>query len=491
MKYTNPIIHADFSDPDVIRVNDDFYMIASSFNFLPGIPILHSKNLVSWSYIGYAINKLPSKFDKVCHGEGIWAPSIRYHNNMFYIVYPMPDEGIFEIHSKSIYGPWSESDCLIEGKGYEDPCPIWVGDKAYLVFSFVKSRIGFNSLLAVIEVDSELKHTIGEYKIVYDGHNDNPTIEGPKFYYINDYFYILAPSGSVKSGWQVALRSKNIYGSYESKIILYQGDTLINGPHQGGLVSIDDSNTKYSFIHFQDKRAYGRICHLQPVTWTNSWPLCGKVDDLLLPGTPVISNDYPIDIEDNLTLPISDDFKENKLSYMWQHPSNIDDFYSFNDGLIFELKNTEYPDEINKIPYGLFTKVSGLNFDLDISFQLNDMSNLNHFGFVIMGKKYNAIEFLKKEESIYIRIIKGEFDKKDIIVLEEKINTTKINITGEFRNKDIYDLIYDIKVNNKTYLENQKAFEGKWVGTKLGFYGYSSNDKGTVKINYYHTILKN
>ncbi len=490
MKYTNPIIHEDYSDPDVIRVNNDFYMIASSFNFLPGIPILHSKNLVSWSLIGYAIDKLTDKFNLVCHGEGIWAPSIRYHNEMFYIVFPMPDEGIFEIHSKSIYGPWSEMNCLIKGKGYEDPCPIWVEDKAYLVFSFVKSRIGFNSLLAVIEVDKDLKSTIGDYKIVYDGHNDNPTIEGPKFYYINDYFYILAPAGSVKSGWQVALRSKNIFGPYESKIVLYQGDSLINGPHQGGLVSINDANDKYYFIHFQDKRAYGRILHLQPVTWSNSWPICGKIDDLLLPGTPVTSENYPIDILDEKQLMISDDFKDNKLSYMWQHPSNKDDFFKVENGLIFELKNTDFKDEINKIPYALLTKVSGLNFSLDMNFDLDKMNELNHFGFIVYGTIYKTIEFLKKDDAFFIRIIEGEFGCKDKVILEDKINDTKINITCEFNNKDLYDLIYSIKVNNKTYLDNQKAYPGKWVGTKLGFYGYSENDKGFVKINYYHTTIK-
>lgn len=253
MKYTNPIIHQDYSDPDVIRVKDDFYMIASSFNQLPGLPILHSKNLVDWSLISYAIDKLDSNFDEVKHGQGIWAPSIRYHNGLFYILYPDPDEGIFEIHSSSITGPYSKPNCLLKGKGYEDPCPIWVDDKAYMVFSFVKSRIGFNSLLAVIELSPDLNHTVNDYKIVYDGHNDNPTIEGPKFYFKNDYFYILSPAGSVKSGWQIALRSKNIYGPYESKIILYQSDTLINGPHQGALIDLDDEEKNMLLFIFKIK----------------------------------------------------------------------------------------------------------------------------------------------------------------------------------------------------------------------------------------------
>ncbi len=248
MKYKNPILHFDFSDPDVIRVKDDYYMVASSFNHLPGLPILHSKNLVDWEIINYAVKNLPEKFNKVQHGEGIWAPSIRYHNGMFYILIPMPDEGIFEVHSKDIYGTFSQMNPLISGRGYEDPCPIWVDDKAYMVFAFVKSRIGFNSKLAVIEVKPDLSSTIGEYKIVYDGHDNNPTIEGPKFNYRNGYFYIMAPAGSVKGGWQTCLRSKNIWGPYESKIVLYQGDSFVNGPHQGALIDLDDSNERYAFI---------------------------------------------------------------------------------------------------------------------------------------------------------------------------------------------------------------------------------------------------
>lgn len=485
MKYTNPIIHADFSDPDCIRVGEDFYLISSSFNHLPAIPILHSKNLVEWSYVGYALDKLDEKFGEVCHGEGVWAPSIRYHDGLFYIIYPMPDEGIFEIHSTSITGPWSKPNCLIEGKGYEDPCPIWDNGKAYLVFSFVKSRIGFNSLLAVIEVSPDLSHTIGDYKIVYDGHNDNPTIEGPKFYKRNDYFYILAPAGSVKGGWQVALRSKNVFGPYESKIILYQSDTLINGPHQGALIDLNDA--EFSFIHFQDKRAYGRICHLEPVKWINDWPLCGRVDDPLLAGSPVLEEEYPVNVKTNETIQISDDFKSNKLSFMWQRPSNINDFYELNNGLVFKLKNTAYKNEINKIPYALLTKVSALEFDIETLFDLSNMAELDHFGFILYGVSYKCVEFFKKDNKIYLREISGAFGEEDNILESREINSSLIKIIAKFRNSNIYDLNYNVFVNDKEIIKPTKATAGKWIGSKIGFYGYSEAHGGNVLIKYYKT----
>ena len=208
MQYTNPVLLSDYSDPDVIRVGDDFYMVASSFNHVPGVPVLHSKNLVEWEVINYVITELPfERFNNVCHGAGAWAPSIRYHNGKFYCLIPFPDEGIYVSETEDIYGKWSPLRPLLVGKGYEDPCPIWDGGKCYVVFAFVKSRIGFNSKLAVFETDEAMTRQTSKYKIIYDGRDLAPKIEGPKFYKRGKYFYILAPAGGVISVWEVARRS--------------------------------------------------------------------------------------------------------------------------------------------------------------------------------------------------------------------------------------------------------------------------------------------
>ena len=147
----------------------------------------------------------------------------------------------------------------------------------------------------------------------------------------------MAPAGSVKGGWQTCLRSKNPFGPYESKIVLYQGDSLINGPHQGALIDLDDSLEKFAFIHFQDKRAYGRIVHLEPVKFVNDWPICGESKDYILAGTPVSEHEYLVNVCSDYKVMISDKFKDKKLSFMWQRPSNVDDFYSFNNKLIFKF----------------------------------------------------------------------------------------------------------------------------------------------------------
>lgn len=231
--YQNPILYADYSDPDAIRVGDDYYLIASSFNKVPGLPILHSKDLVNWKLIGYALNKLVpyNHFKTVQHGNGVWAPAIRYHNNEFYIYYPDPDFGIYLVKAKSINGPWSEPLLVQEGKGLIDPCPFWDDNgKAYLVHAFAGSRAGIKSILVIKEMNAAGNQIIGGGQIVYDGHKDDPTIEGPKMYKRNGYYYLFAPAGGVSTGWQTVLRSKTVFGPYERRVVMDQGQSAINGP---------------------------------------------------------------------------------------------------------------------------------------------------------------------------------------------------------------------------------------------------------------------
>ena len=215
--YKNPIINADYSDPDAIRVGDDYYLISSSFNQSPGLPILHSKDLVNWTIIGHALTvQLPVEhFSKVQHGNGVWAPAIRYHNNEFYIYYPDPDFGIYLTKAKNISGPWTEPVLVQAGKGLIDPCPLWDDNgKVYLVHALAGSRAGFKSVILMKELNAAGDKVISDGVLVYDGHEVDGTIEGPKIYKRNNYYYIFAPAGGVSTGWQTILRSKNIYGPY-------------------------------------------------------------------------------------------------------------------------------------------------------------------------------------------------------------------------------------------------------------------------------------
>ena len=247
--YNNPILYADYSDPDVIRVGEDFYMVASSFTYLPGVPILHSRDLVHWELINYAVFSLSSpRYDAPRHGSGTWAPSIRYHNGMYYIFIPLPDEGIYVARCEDIRGRF-RVNCLVEAKGWIDPCPLWDDDgRAYMVFAYARSRCGIKHRLAMVEIDPECTHLIGQVQEVFHQEDIAPTIEGPKLYQKDGLYYIFAPAGGVATGWQAVLRSSSIWGPYEYKVVLRQGNTDINGPHQGGWVTAPDGSDW--FIHF-------------------------------------------------------------------------------------------------------------------------------------------------------------------------------------------------------------------------------------------------
>ncbi|MBE0673717.1 MAG: family 43 glycosylhydrolase, partial [Bacteroidales bacterium] len=195
LTYTNPVLHTDYSDPDVVRAGDDYYMVASSFNCVPGLPVLHSTDLVSWELKGYALERLQPEeyFSSVRHGGGVWAPCIRIHNREFYIFYPDPDHGIFMVKATDPAGPWSEPVTVMRGKGLIDPSPLWDGDgKAYLVYAFAGSRAGVKSVLMVTRMSNDGTTAYGDPVMVFDGHDDDPTVEGPKFYSRNGWYYIFA-----------------------------------------------------------------------------------------------------------------------------------------------------------------------------------------------------------------------------------------------------------------------------------------------------------
>ncbi|MBP6760077.1 MAG: glycoside hydrolase 43 family protein, partial [Flavobacterium sp.] len=293
--YKNPIINADYSDPDAIRVGDDYYMTSSSFNCIPGLPILHSKDMVNWELVNYALKKQPpfDVYDKPGHGNGVWAPSIRFHNEEFYIYYPDPDYGIYMIKTKDPKGDWSEPIMVKEGKGLIDPCPLWDDDgKAYLAYAYAGSRAGFKSLLAICSLNPEgTLANNNDDVIIIDGHDGEATIEGPKLYKRNGYYYVFAPAGGVPTGWQTVLRSKSIWGPYEKRKVLDQGKSKVNGPHQGAWVQTQTGEDW--FFHFQDKFAYGRVVHLQPMKWINDWPVIGTDKDGDGTGEPVATYKKP------------------------------------------------------------------------------------------------------------------------------------------------------------------------------------------------------
>lgn len=498
--YKNPIIHADYSDPDVVRVEDDFYMTSSSFNCVPGLPILHSKDLVNWELIGHALDTLVPKkvFNVPQHGNGIWAPCIRHHNEEFYIYYPDPDFGIYMIKAKNPAGPWSEPILVKGGKGLIDPSPLWDDDgRVYLTHAFAGSRARIKSVIIVQELNKEGTAVAGNEVMVFDGHDDQPTVEGPKFYKRNGYYYIFAPAGGVSIGWQLVLRSENIYGPYKEKIVMEQGDTKINGPHQGAWVTTQSGEDW--FIHFQDKEAYGRIVHLQPMVWKNDWPLIGKDDDGDGIGEPVSAYKMP-NVGQNFPVvapPVNDEFNGSSLGKQWQWQANPQITYGFPSGNLgyYRLNcivRPEGDENLWNVPNMLLQKLPAEEFTATTKFNFTARTDNEEAGFIMMGEDYQYISLKKADDKMFVKVVRCEDARTG--------GTEKELFSEQFEGSDIWFRIkvdegavcsFSYSTDGKNFREVGEEFQakpGRWIGAKIGYFALRegiTNDSGTVDIDWF------
>lgn len=493
-RYKNPVLHADYSDPDAIRVGDDFFMTSSSFEDIPGLPILHSKDLVNWNLIGHALKKqLPEDYFSVpLHGQGVWAPSLRFHNGLFYIYYGDPDFGIYVIKSKDPAGPWDEPVLVEAGKGLIDPSPLWNDDgQAYLVHAYAGSRAGIKSILVIKKMNAEGTKTLDDGVLIYDGHEKDPTIEGPKFYKHNGWYYIFAPAGGVKTGWQTVLRSKNIYGPYERRVVMEQGSTNINGPHQGAWVTTQKGENW--FLHFQDKEAYGRVVHLQPMRWMNDWPVIGEDKDgdgkgepVLIYKKPDVGKTYPV-----VTPSEWDEFDGDTIGLQWQWPANPKPTWAFIDKANKKLRLYAYRniDSVHnlwnaanvlqqKFPAEEFTVTAKLTFHPDARLE-NEKA-----GLAIMGTSYASLFIQKTTDGFSINYAEGN----------EKYNapTKKLNLNS-LQDSTVYFRVkvkagavctFSYSFDGNKYTEIKESFiakPGRWKGAKIGIFCTGetiSNDMG-------------
>jgi xylan 1,4-beta-xylosidase len=231
--YINPILNADYSDPDVIRVGEKYYMVCSEFHFM-GMPVLESTDMVNWKIIAQIFNciDLPGYSTNERYAGGTWAPAIRYHDKKFWVYVCTPGEGLLMSSADNPAGPWEPITVVQATPKWEDPCPFWDDDgTAYLG----RSQVGAGPII-IHKMSTDGKSLLDDGVTVYTG----PVAEGTKIHKLKGYYYLSIPEGGVQGGWQTILRSKSIYGPYEKKVVLERGSTRINGPHQGSLVDTPD-----------------------------------------------------------------------------------------------------------------------------------------------------------------------------------------------------------------------------------------------------------
>jgi beta-xylosidase len=309
--YTNPVIAADFPDPDVIRVDDVYYMVSTTMFIFPGVTILKSKDLVNWEYCSNAV----PRFDySPCYNlngcnryrRGQWATSLKYNKGRFYLLFITLDEGGFICSAEKAEGPWEVRKLP---RGFYDPGLFFDEDgKIYVAHGYNK--------ISVTEVDAEFAPK-GNDSLVFTG-DIRAGIEGTHVYKIHGYYYLYCTYGGV-DGIQVALRSKHICGPYEEKVVIQDTTPGNNyGVHQGALIQTQTG--EWWTMLFVDSGPFGRFPSLQPVIWLDDWPVVGvEGKGVATFKKPDVGREYPV-----TELPASDEFNETTLGMQWGWNHNPD-----------------------------------------------------------------------------------------------------------------------------------------------------------------------
>lgn len=500
--YRNPVLHADYSDPDVCAVGEDYFLTASSFNCTPGLPILHSKDLVNWKIVNYALKKVEpvEYYNEARHGKGVWAPSIRFHEGVYYIYWGDPDFGIFMVKTRDPYGEWDKPVLVKAGKGMIDPCPLWDDDgRVYLAHAWAGSRAKFNSVLTVCELNKEGTAVISDPVLVFDGNDGvNHTIEGAKFYKRNGFYYLFAPAGGVVSGWQLVMRSKNVYGPYEARIVMAQGKTDINGPHQGGWV--DTPAGESWFLHFQDKGAYGRVLHLNPMKWINDWPVIGVDKDGDGCGDPVSRYRKP---KTDKTYPIetpveSDEFDTRKLGLQWEWHANYQDVFGFTTNMgyvrIYGHELSPHFKNFWEVPNLLMQKFPAEEFTATAKLKVSAKDDGQLSGLIIMGWDYSWIGVEKQGEKFLLKQAvckdaeQGNLEQVSTLAVLEPSRKFEAGLFPNYE-REIYIRVhvdkgaycrFSYSLDGKKFTEAGtlfKARQGKWIGAKVGMFSVTPHGK--------------
>lgn len=476
--YINPVLNADYSDPDVIQVQGKYYLVCSEFHFM-GMNILESDDMVNWKITGRIYDRInfPAYDSMKRYAGGSWAPSIRYHDNRFWVYFCTPHEGLFMTNAPKPEGPWSPLIRIMNIEKWEDPCPFWDEDgQAYLGHSLWGA-----GPIIIHKISNDGTKLLDEGKTVYTG----PVAEGTKIFKRNGYYYISIPEGGVEKGWQTVLRSKNIYGPYEKKVVLEKGSTDINGPHQGAMV--ETPGGEWWFYHFQSAGAIGRVMHLQPMYWHDDWPVVGVDIDRNGIGEPVFVWKKPnTGVNSPISAPQTDDeFNSPELGLQWQWNHNpVDDHWSLTEKTGWLTLKALKAENLKAARNTITQKVMGNTGEITTQLDASQMISGQKAGLCSFSNVFNMAGIRKDKEKL-ILFFDGNGKESEEIPMSR--NTVFFKLQIDLRTQKNH---FFYSFDNKKYFPIGTDFEcrfGNWKGTRVGFFSFNeTTDGGKALFNFFH-----
>jgi beta-xylosidase len=469
--YTNPVIFADFPDPDVILVSDTYYMVSTTMFIFPGVTILKSLDLVNWEYCSNAV----SRFDfSPCYnldgcaryGHGPWATSLKYNNGKFYLLFITLNEGGFICSASKAEGPWEIRKLP---KGFYDPGLFFDDDgKVFVAHGYGKIFITeLNKTFAPISNDS----------LVYTG-NIRDGLEGSHLYKIDNYYYLYCTYGGV-NGIQVALRSKKIFGPYEKKVVLRDTTKGINfGVHQGALIRTQ-TNECWTLL-FVDSGPFGRCPSLHPVKWIDNWRIAG-VDGkgVIRYKKPNVGKKYPVK-----DLPASDEFSDKTLGMQWgwnHNPDSTKWSLTRRPGFL-SLETTRVVSKLPAAPNMLTQRIFA-NYDQFIPtigsarLEVKDMKDGDVAGLAVFQDPYAYIAVKQNKSSKYLIMVNNG---KAIDSLA--INNSSVHLRANACN-NTKKATFEYSFDNETFkpLGNELSMSFNltiFTGNKFCLFNYATHETG-------------
>ncbi len=489
--YLNPIVPADYSDLDCIRVGDDYYAISSTFQYSPGMVILHSKDLVNWRIAGHAVTDVASISPEMDwkemnrYGRGIWAGAIRYHDRKFWVYFGTPDEGYFMTTADKIEGPWTPLHCLLNEKGWDDCCPFWDGDgQGY----FVGTAFSDGYKIHLWKMTADGKDLIKESdKVIYQSKGS----EANKLYKFNGLYYHFF-SEVKKDGRAVMMeRSKTIWGPYEGPKQLSYSQKRFNEPNQGGIVQTQRGDW-YFLTHHGTGDWSGRVMSLLPVNWIDGWPIIGRPDSANI-GSMIWSGKMPGKVKEKFMIQTSDEFTASTLSPQWEwNYQPRTDKWSLTERkgwlrlhAFLRLQSNNLLKAGNTLTQRTFrTKTNEAVVKMDISNMVDGQhAGLSHFG----SPHYAALGIVCDSAQKFLEWnVKGVITKGPMVTSNVVLFKTTWGLDGKSS--------FSYSVDSKAFTPFGDGYQlmwGSYRGDRLALYNYNNKvEAGYVDVDFFRYAYK-